>query len=82
LRTGDHLTGIGGVVTADDGHRSQAAVDLAQCAVSGSGGTGDDDEIRMLTKDEFARLLAATEEYWRPLMEFLVVSGCRWGASP
>ena len=42
-------------------------------------GTGDDDEIRMLTRDEFARLLAATEESWRPLMEFLVVSGCRWG---
>jgi integrase len=42
-------------------------------------GTGDDDEIRMLTKDEFARLLAGTEESWRPLMEFLVVSGCRWG---
>lgn len=42
-------------------------------------GTGDDDEIRMLTKAEFARLSAATEEYWRPLMEFLVVSGCRWG---
>lgn len=43
------------------------------------GGTGDDDEIRMLTKDEFTRLLTATEEFWRPLMEFLVVSGCRWG---
>ena len=43
------------------------------------GGTGDDDEIRMLTKDEFARLLASTEEVWQPLMEFLVVSGCRWG---
>lgn len=42
-------------------------------------GTGDDDEIRMLTKDEFARLLTSTEEFWRPLMEFLVVSGCRWG---
>lgn len=43
------------------------------------GGTGDDDEIRMLTREEFARLLAATEEFWQPLMEFLVVSGCRWG---
>jgi len=42
-------------------------------------GTGDDDEIRMLTKDEFARLLAATDQFWQPLMEFLVVSGCRWG---
>lgn len=44
-----------------------------------SKGTGDDDEIRMLTRKEFDRLLAATTEYWRPLVEFLVVSGCRWG---
>ena len=42
-------------------------------------GTGDDDEMRMLTKSEFAALLAATTEYWRPLMEFLVASGARWG---
>ena len=42
-------------------------------------GTGDDDEIRMLTREEFTRLLDATTEPWRPLVEFLVVSGARWG---
>jgi integrase len=42
-------------------------------------GSGDDDEIRMLTQDEYARLLDATTEPWRPLMEFMVVSGARWG---
>jgi integrase len=42
-------------------------------------GQGDDDEMRMLTRAEFNALLDATTEYWRPLMEFLVVSGCRWG---
>lgn len=41
--------------------------------------TGDDDEMRMLTREEFDRLLAATTDYWRPLVEFLVVSGARWG---
>lgn len=42
-------------------------------------GKGDDDEIRMLTRDEFAALLDATTDYWKPLMEFMVVSGARWG---
>ena len=42
-------------------------------------GTGDDDEIRMLTQDEYGRLLEATTEPWRPLMEFMVASGARWG---
>lgn len=42
-------------------------------------GKGDDDEIRMLTREEFDSLLAATTDYWKPLVEFLVVSGCRWG---
>jgi integrase len=42
-------------------------------------GTGDDDEMRMLTRDEFDALLAATTKYWRPLVEFMVVSGARWG---
>ena len=32
-----------------------------------------------LTHDEFAKLLAAVTEPWRPLVEFLVASGCRWG---
>jgi integrase len=39
----------------------------------------DPDEIRMLSRDEFNRLLAATTEPWRPLVEFLVSSGARWG---
>lgn len=42
-------------------------------------GTGDDDEMRMLTRDEFARLLEACTEPWRPLLDFMVTSGCRWG---
>jgi len=42
-------------------------------------GTGDDDEIRMLTQGEFARLLEETTEPWRPLLEFMVASGARWG---
>jgi len=33
----------------------------------------------MLSREEFARLLAATTEPWRPLVEFLVASGARWG---
>ncbi|MCU1697340.1 MAG: hypothetical protein JWR34_3403 [Mycobacterium sp.] len=32
-----------------------------------------------LTPEKFARLLAEVTEYWRPLVEFLVASGCRWG---
>ena len=42
-------------------------------------GSGDDDEIRMLTRDEYAALLEATTEPWRPLLEFMVASGARWG---
>lgn len=42
-------------------------------------GTGDDDELRMLTRDEFAALLRETTEPWRPLVEFMVASGARWG---
>lgn len=42
-------------------------------------GQGDDDEIRMLTREEFSRLLEATTEPWRPLLEFMVASGARWG---
>jgi integrase len=34
---------------------------------------------RMLSRDDFERLLAAITEPWRPLVEFLVASGCRWG---
>lgn len=47
--------------------------------------TGDDeidDEyiLRMLSVDEFNHLLAAGKvPYWRPLLEFMVTSGARWG---
>jgi integrase len=44
---------------------------------------GDDDaddiRARMLSRVEFMALLAAITEPWRPLVEFLVASGCRWG---
>lgn len=40
----------------------------------------DGDEIRMLSRDEYTSLLeAGTVPYWRPLLQFLVASGCRWG---
>jgi integrase len=42
-------------------------------------GSGDDDEMRMLSRQEFTALLEATTEYWRPLLEFMVASGARWG---
>lgn len=45
-------------------------------------GDSDDDEpgeLRMLSRDEFDRLVSATPESWRPLLQFLVASGCRWG---
>lgn len=38
-----------------------------------------DDEIRMLSHEEFALLLSKVTPPWRPLVEFLVASGCRWG---
>jgi len=38
----------------------------------------DREEMVFLTKDEFRILLAAVPEYWRPIVEFLVASGCRW----
>jgi integrase len=31
-----------------------------------------------LERDEFQILLNAVSEYWRPLVEFLAASGCRW----
>ena len=34
---------------------------------------------RMLTPDEFDRLLASFPPYWHPFVKFLVASGCRWG---
>lgn len=35
-------------------------------------------EMVFLNRDEFRALKAAVAEYWRPLVEFLVASGCRW----
>jgi integrase len=34
-----------------------------------------------LSRADFARLLDAVTEHWRPLVEFLVASGCRWGVA-
>jgi len=42
-------------------------------------GEDADDEMRMLSHDEFALLLASVTQPWKPLVEFLVASGCRWG---
>jgi integrase len=44
-------------------------------------GGGDETEVidRLLSHDEFNRLLDATTDYWKPLVEFMVASGCRWG---
>jgi integrase len=38
----------------------------------------DREEMVFLERDEFQTLLAAVTDYWRPLVEFLVSSGCRW----
>lgn len=40
---------------------------------------GEKREMVFLTRDEFAALLGEVTEPWRPLVEFLVASGCRWG---
>ncbi|WP_458317165.1 tyrosine-type recombinase/integrase [Mycolicibacterium brisbanense] len=37
------------------------------------------DDMRMLDRAEFRRLYAATDDYWKALVEFLVASGQRWG---
>jgi integrase len=48
--------------------------------------TGDSSEVdteggdmRMLSRAEFDSLVAAAPEHFRPLLRFLVASGCRWG---
>jgi integrase len=38
----------------------------------------DREEMCFLTRDEFRLLLEHVTEYWRPLVEFLAASGCRW----
>lgn len=45
------------------------------------GGEDDETEVvdRLLSHDEFNRLLSATTDYWKPMVEFMVASGARWG---
>lgn len=38
----------------------------------------DREEMVFLEHDEFQTLLTAVPDYWKPLVEFLVASGCRW----
>lgn len=38
----------------------------------------DREEMTFLEPDEYAILKAAVPEYWQPLVELLVTSGCRW----
>lgn len=42
-------------------------------------GEGDDHEPTFLSRDEFRLLIGEVTQYWHPLVEFLVASGCRWG---
>jgi integrase len=41
----------------------------------------DDDahEMLFLSREQFKLLRDSVNEYWEPLVEFLVASGCRWG---
>jgi integrase len=41
--------------------------------------TSERQEMVCLSKEDFGRLLGNITDYWRPLVEFLVASGCRWG---
>ncbi|OBF68808.1 integrase [Mycobacterium sp. 852002-51971_SCH5477799-a] len=41
--------------------------------------TSERQEIVCLSHEDFARLLNNITDFWRPLVEFLVASGCRWG---
>jgi integrase len=43
------------------------------------GASEADEEMVFLSATQFDTLLSAVTEYWRPLVEFLVASGCRWG---
>lgn len=38
----------------------------------------DREEMVFLTRDEFQLLLEHVSDYWKPLVEFLIASGCRW----
>ena len=39
---------------------------------------GDRKEMVFLERDEFALLLSEIPDHWKPLVQFLVTSGCRW----
>jgi integrase len=39
--------------------------------------TDTDDDIRMLSTEEFNALVDACAEHYRPLLRFLIASGCR-----
>ena len=41
--------------------------------------TSERADMVCLSRDDVARLIGAVTEHWRPLVEFLVASGCRWG---
>jgi len=41
--------------------------------------TSERQEMVCLGQEDFARLLGNIPQFWRPLVEFLVASGCRWG---
>lgn len=41
--------------------------------------TSERQDMICLTRQDFARLLGNVSDYWQPLVEFLVASGCRWG---
>ena len=43
------------------------------------GDAEDDHDMRMLSREEFQALYEATADQWKPLVEFLVASGTRWG---
>ena len=43
------------------------------------GDADDDHDMRMLTRDEFKALLTATADHYKPMVEFMVATGMRWG---
>ena len=61
-----------------------AAVTLKRIPANPCTGVGmprDDDprEMVFLSRDQFAHLHASVTPFWQPMVEFLVVSGTRWG---
>lgn len=41
--------------------------------------TSERPDMICLSHEDFARLLENVTDHWKPLVEFLVASGCRWG---